>query len=72
MRIAIKVVTRSRRTGVESAADGTLVVRVNQPPEDGRANAAVVDALAEHFGVKRRAVTILKGHASRRKLIQIN
>ena len=71
MRIPVKVTPRSKRPGVETAADGTLVVKVSQPAEDGRANAAVVEALAAHFGVPKRAVTIVHGLASRRKLVEI-
>ena len=72
MRFSVKVVPRARQPGVAPAADGTLVVKVREPAEDGRANAAVIVALAEHFKVKPRAVTIVHGHASRRKLVDIN
>lgn len=70
-RIEVRVVPRSKRPGVEAGPDGTLTVRVAQPAEDGRANAAVIEALAERFRVPKRAVTILRGHATRRKLIEI-
>ena len=62
---------RSRRRGVEAQADGSLVVRVTEPAEDGRANAAVIDALAAHFNVAKRAVSIVRGHTARRKLVAI-
>ena len=67
----IKVTPRARKPGIETAADGTLVVKVREPAEDGRANAAVIEALADHFGVPKRAVSIVHGHGSRRKLIEI-
>lgn len=72
MRLPIRVVPRAKKTGVAPAADGTLVVKVREPAEDGRANDAVIEALAEHFKVKPRAVTIIHGHASRRKLVEVN
>jgi len=56
---------------VEAAQDGTLRVRVTEPAEGGRANAAVIDLLAEHFKVPRRAVSILQGEKSRQKLVEI-
>ena len=71
MRIQVKVTPRAKRPGIEKTADGTLVVKVREPAEDGRANAAVVEALAEHFAVPKRAISIVHGHASRRKLIEI-
>ena len=71
MRLQVRVTPRARRPGIESHADGTLVVRVTAPAEGGQANEAVRDALAEHFGVPKRSVTIRQGLASRRKVIEI-
>ena len=69
--VEIRVIPRARRRGVELQPGGGLVVRVTEPPEDGRANDAVIEALAKHFGVKRSAVRILRGASSRRKVIAI-
>jgi uncharacterized protein (TIGR00251 family) len=71
MRIRVKVTPRAKRPGIEAAADGTLVVKVREPADDGRANVAVVAALAKHFSVPRRAVSIVHGHTNRRKLVEI-
>lgn len=71
MRIEVKVTPRAKRPGIEAQADGSLVVKVREPAENGRANEAVIEALAEHFDVPRRAVVIVHGHTSRRKLIEI-
>lgn len=52
--------------------DGQLLrVRVSAPPEDGRANEAVVALLAEALGVPRSRVRILRGHTSRDKLVSM-
>jgi uncharacterized protein (TIGR00251 family) len=48
-----------------------LVVAVNAPPVDGKANEAVVRVLAETFGVPRSAVTIVRGETGRKKTIRI-
>lgn len=71
MRLRITVVPRAKKSGVEQLADGGLRVRVAAPAEGGRANAAVIEALATHFGVPQRAVTILHGMTSRSKLVEI-
>lgn len=70
-RFQVRVVTRASRRGVAMSQDGTLVVRVTEPPEHGRANTAVIEALAKHFQVGRRSVRIVQGTAARQKLIQI-
>ncbi|HUK81448.1 MAG TPA: DUF167 domain-containing protein [Verrucomicrobiae bacterium] len=72
MRVQIKVTPRAKRPGIKAAADGSLVVRVREPAENGRANVAVIEALAEHFEVPRGAVSIVRGHMCRRKLVEIS
>jgi len=44
---------------------------VTAPPVDGAANAAVIEALAEAFAVRRAAVTIVRGERGRRKTVRI-
>ena len=67
----IRVVTRAGRRGIAMSQDGTLVIRVTEPPEDGRANAAVIEALAKHFQLPRRRLRIAQGRTSRQKLIEV-
>ena len=71
MRLQIRVTPRARRPAIETAGDGTILVKVREPAEDGRANAALIAALAGHFRVPKRAVTIVHGHGSRRKLVEV-
>lgn len=56
---------------VQAGPDGGLTVFVRERAVDGAANAGVVKALAEHFGVPRSRVEIVRGHASRSKLIEV-
>lgn len=70
-RVEVRVIPRAKRNAVETGPAGALVVRVTAPPEDGRANDAVREALAEHFGVARSSVVIVRGQASRRKIVDI-
>lgn len=72
MRVRIRVTPRAKRPGIETLSDGSLVVRVSAPAEGGRANAAVIEALAAHFGVAKRAVVMVHGLASRQKVIDIS
>jgi len=63
---------RSSRPHVGGAHDGILVVAVREPATDGRANRAVVDALAGALGVARGAVRVAGGASSRRKLVEVD
>ena len=50
---------------------GALKVSVTAPPEDGRANAALVEVLREWLGLKRSQVELLSGATNRNKVFLI-
>jgi uncharacterized protein len=68
----IRVQPRAKRNAVTKLADGSLKVYVTAPPEDGRANEAVVETIAEWLGVKRRQVAIIRGETNRNKVVRIS
>lgn len=71
MQISVRVKPGSRRGPlVEDGPDG-LLVHVRERAADGAANAGVVRALAEHFGVPPRDVEIVRGHAARIKRVEV-
>jgi uncharacterized protein len=72
LRITVHVTPRARRPGVERLADGGYRVAVSAPPHKGQANEAVIAALAEHFGVSRGRVRIVRGQRGRRKVVEIS
>ena len=67
----IQVGPRASRTAVGPSVGKRLRVAVSAPPVDGAANAAVIEALAEAFGVPRRAVEIVRGQTGRRKTVRL-
>ncbi len=68
---AIRVTPRAKQNKVQPQADGSLKVYVTAPPEDGRANEAVVETIAQWLGVKRRDVEIIRGATSRHKVVRV-
>jgi len=71
VRVAVWVRPGSAHTGVGGEHEGALVVRVSERAVDGRATAAALAAVAAVFGVRRHAVTLVAGAASRRKLVDV-
>jgi len=69
--LSVRVTPRAKRNAVTKMEDGSIKVSVTAPPEDGRANDAVVEIIAEWLGVKRRQVTIVGGETSRNKLVRL-
>ena len=68
----IIVQPRASRPGVGPMVGDRVRVAVTAPPVDGKANAAVIEALAEAFGVRRAAVQIVRGETGRRKTVRID
>ena len=71
MSLEVKVIPKAKRNFVKEAADG-LRVYVTAPVTNGKANKAVIDILAEHFGVAKGRIEIVRGLKSRHKVIKIN
>jgi len=61
----------ARKSEFAGEHDGRVKVRLAAPPVDGKANHALVQFLAAHYGVPRRAVRITAGLKSRLKRVTI-
>ena len=70
MKIQVKV-KPSSKTGEVSQDGDSFIVKVKEPPREGKANQAVIKLLAEHFGVTHNQVRILNGFRSRNKTVEI-
>ena len=69
--LRLKVKPGSREEELSELDDGSWLARVKAPPVDGKANAAVIELIAKHFGVRKAQVTIKSGASGRLKLVQI-
>jgi len=67
----LKVIPNASCDRVLGWVDGVLRVKLQAPPEDGRANRALIALLAKHFGVPKRSITLLSGEKSREKRVRI-
>jgi len=70
MRIEIKVVPNARAEKIVSGTEG-LKVYLCAPAVDGKANARLIEYLADHCRVRKSAVSIVRGQTSRRKVVEI-
>ncbi|HXG35491.1 MAG TPA: DUF167 domain-containing protein [Dehalococcoidia bacterium] len=69
--IAVRVTPSARRNSIDGWYGHALRVRVTAPPEQGRANEAVIRLLAEVLEVKLSRLRIVRGLTSRDKLIEV-
>lgn len=70
-KIAVTVKPNTKSPGVIRLSERDYRVAVREPAREGKANQAVIDLLACHFGVPKSAIKILRGQSSRNKIIEI-
>jgi uncharacterized protein (TIGR00251 family) len=70
MKIQVKVKPSSKTEELSQEGD-SFIIKVKEPPKEGKANQAVIKLLAEHFSVPRSQVRILSGFRSRSKVIEV-
>lgn len=69
--IELRVQPRASRSEIAGCHGERLRVRLQAPPVDGKANAALVELVAAAFGVPRARVSIEQGLAGRDKRVRI-
>jgi uncharacterized protein (TIGR00251 family) len=70
--VDIVVQPRASRAGVGPVQGDRLRVAVTAPPVDGKANEAVIAALAAALDLPRRSITIVRGETGRRKTVRLD
>jgi uncharacterized protein (TIGR00251 family) len=76
LRVAIHLSPRAksnRLLGIAAAPDGghALKASVTAPPQDGRANEALLQLLARTWHLPRRDLSIVAGASSRKKTVRV-
>jgi len=69
--INVRVTTKAKLKRADETAPGYFKVHVSAAPEDNKANKAVIEVLAEYYGVRKSRILIIQGERSRDKRIEI-
>ena len=69
--VALRVTPRSHRNQVVGLREGMVALRLQAPPVDGAANAALLAYVAELLAVPRSSVQLIRGHSSRQKWVAV-
>jgi uncharacterized protein (TIGR00251 family) len=70
-RLQLRVAPGARRARVVGRHGDGWKLHVTAPPEDGRANDAVVRLLADTLSLSRSEVTLVAGRSSRDKVVEL-
>ena len=72
MKIIVKTKPGAKDDKIERIDESNYVISVKEPPINGRANAALIKLLAEHFDISPSLIEIISGFTARVKVIEIN
>ena len=73
MKIDVIVKPNSRRESVEALEKtGSYSVKVNAPPEDGKANKRVIELLSDFLKVPKSKIELVAGAKSKKKIFKVN
>lgn len=70
-RLQVKVKPNAKQQQVTEAEDGSLTIRLQSPPTDGKANKELIALLSKRYGVPKSKITIKSGLTSRHKSIDL-
>ena len=72
MKIFVTANPNAKEQRIEEIDKAHFAVKVKEPPQGGRANAAIARVLAERFGVPVSRVHLRSGFSSKRKVFEID
>jgi len=67
----VKVVPNSSRTQLAGTLGNALKIKVAQPPEDGKANKALIAFLAEILRIPKNNIALVSGQTRPQKTLQL-
>ncbi len=71
MKITVIAKPKKKKEFVEQITPTHYVVSVKEPAEQGRANYAIIQALAKYFAVSPSEIEIVSGHTNKIKTFEI-
>ncbi|TAL47389.1 DUF167 domain-containing protein [archaeon] len=70
MIISVRTIPNAKKPQILKEED-SYKVKVDAQAQDGKANSRLIEILADHFGVSKSSVSIIKGLKSRNKIVEI-
>lgn len=71
MYLMVKVIPNAPKNQIVGKTDGVVKIKIKAPPEDGKANEALILFLSETLNVPKKKIRIVSGETSRTKKIEI-
>lgn len=71
MKLTIIAHQNSKKPRITKDLLDTLHIYISEPPLEGRANMAVIEALADYFKVSKSKIKLIAGEKSKSKVFEI-
>jgi len=72
MKIFVRVKPNSKKPELNKISETNFFVAVSEPPIRGKANRAVISALADYFKISKSQIKLALGATSKNKIFEIN
>jgi uncharacterized protein len=70
-KVPVKVTPNAARNEILGLKNGVWRIKIAAPPDKGKANKELVAYLSELLGLKKDDLAVLRGHASRDKVVSV-
>jgi uncharacterized protein len=70
-KVPVKVIPNASRNEILGLQNGVWRIKIAAPPDKGKANKELIDYLSDMLAVKKIDLTVLRGHASRDKVVAV-
>ncbi|MBI2086051.1 DUF167 domain-containing protein [Candidatus Daviesbacteria bacterium] len=71
MRIFVKARPKSKKEYIKREGEGSFIVAVKEVSEKGKANQAIIKALAEFFNIPISSIVLVSGQTFKQKVFEI-
>lgn len=72
IRIHLYVQPNGKKSEILGEHDGALKIRIQAPPVEGKANAAIEEFIAKKLGLPKSRVSLIRGAQSRQKVVEVS
>ena len=69
--VRLTIIPKSKKNSVTPMSEGRYEVKLKAEPEHNEANVLLINVLAEYFEVSPTTLSIVSGHHSRHKRVEI-
>ncbi|MFH1106012.1 MAG: DUF167 domain-containing protein [Candidatus Aenigmatarchaeota archaeon] len=72
MIFSVRTIPNSKKPEITKSGNNCYKIKVDAPANGGKANARLIEILSGYFKMPKSSISIVKGHKSKNKLVDIH